>query len=337
MDDDAVVTVLGARFDADEERLRGVALRVLGAGAEREAAAVLARVRAGLDADAPAVARLWLTALVARACLTGAGAGAGGGPGHARVAAEKAEKEEKGEKAGRGEPAVPAPAPVPTAVPAPAPTAVPAPVPVPEGLEEAVLLGFLAVLDRLGARERLAYLLHDVFGLPAGETARIMGGSAAEAARWARRARTRLRGGGAGGSGGAETGGDGSRDEGRGGGTGGEGDGPERHALVDAFRAAARARDAAALAALLDPEAVAYAERGPVHGAPAVAAAAAAFARPGALVRPALVEGAVGLVTFLAGRPVAAVAFGFRRGRIVSLDITTGEEHVRALDLAFPE
>ncbi|MFD6946188.1 sigma factor-like helix-turn-helix DNA-binding protein, partial [Streptomyces roseolus] len=51
-----------------------------------------------------------------------------------------------------------------------------------EGLDAAVLGGFLAVLDRLGARERVAYLLHDVFGLPPGETARVMGGSPAEAA-----------------------------------------------------------------------------------------------------------------------------------------------------------
>ncbi|WP_282693643.1 sigma factor-like helix-turn-helix DNA-binding protein [Streptomyces sp. CC208A] len=279
MDDDAVVTALGARFDADEERLRGVALRVLGAGAEREAEAVLRRVRAGLGADPAAVVRLWLTALVARACLAGDGDGDSGGRGHARVAAVSAP--------------------------------VPVPVPVAEGLEEAVLVGFLAVLDRLGARERLAYLLHDVFGLPPGETARVMGGSAAEAARGARRARTRLRG-----ESGEEAG---------------------RRALVEGFLAAVRARDAAALAGLLAPEAVAYTERGPVHGAAAVAVAATATAWPEALVRPALVEGSVGVVAFLGGKAVSAVAFGFRRDRILSLDITTGEEHVRALDLAFPE
>ncbi|MEW5629049.1 RNA polymerase subunit sigma-70, partial [Streptomyces hydrogenans] len=60
-------------------------------------------------------------------------------------------------------------------------------------------------------------------------------------------------------------------------------------------------------------------------------------ARPGALVRPALVDGAVGVVASEAGRPVAALAFAFRRDRIVGVDVTTGEERVRALDLVFPE
>ncbi|MFJ6521781.1 sigma factor-like helix-turn-helix DNA-binding protein [Streptomyces filamentosus] len=283
MDDDAVVTALGARFDAEEERLRGVALRVLGPGAETEAAGVLRRVRAGLEADAPAVARLWLTAMVVRACLEGAG-----------------REVKRDGKAG----------------------------PAPEGLDETVLLGFLAVLDRLGAPRRLAYLLHDVFGLPPGETARVMGGTPAEAARRARRARERLRGGeavrGGGTARGRETvpGGD---DPGR------------RRVVVDAFLAAARARDAVALAALLDPEAVVYAERGPVHGIAAVAAAAALAARSGDALRPALVDGAVGVVAFAAGRPVAAVAFGFRRDRISAVDITTGAERLRALDVVLPE
>ncbi|MFF9501634.1 sigma factor-like helix-turn-helix DNA-binding protein [Streptomyces sp. NPDC014656] len=283
MRDDAVVTALGARFDADEERLRGLALRLLGAGAEREAETVLARVRDGLGADAPGLAGLWLTALVVRACRDGAGPARGeSGSGETGSGADS------GSGAGlpRG------------------------------GPDDTVLLGFLAVLVRLGPRERVAYLLHDVFGLPPGETARVMGGSAAEAARRARRARERLRGGGAYGG----------------------GESPDRRrALVDAFLAAARARDAAALAVLLDPEAVAYGERGPVRGAGAVAVVAAALARPGALFRPVLVDGAVGVVASEAGRPVAALAFAFRRDRIARVDVTTGEERVRALDLVLPE
>ncbi|MFF9149212.1 DUF4440 domain-containing protein [Streptomyces sp. NPDC014861] len=347
MHDDAVVTALGARFDADEVRLRGVALRLLGAGAEREAEAALDRVRAELGSGAPDMARLLLTALVARACLDAAG--------HARVGA------------GEGPPE-----------------------PVAEGLDEAVLLGFLGVLDRLGDRRRLAYLLHDVFGLAPGETARVMGGSAAGAAREARRARERLRGGGAvgdgatawdggqvrnggaawdggqvrnggaareggpvrhddtarsgaaAGNGGAARNGDAARHGGalRDGDAAGAGGGPgRRRTLVDAFLAAARARDAGALAALLDPEAVAYTEGGPVHGAAAVAPAAAAAlsVRSGRTVRPALVEGAAGLVAFAAGHPVGAVAFGFRGERIVTLDITTAPERLRALDLIFPD
>ncbi|MFE6226040.1 RNA polymerase subunit sigma-70 [Streptomyces sp. NPDC057854] len=289
MHEDAVVTALGARFDAEEERLRGVALRLLGAGAEREAAAVLGRVRAGLGADAPAVVRLWLTALVARACLDA------GGP--ARGAEEPG-----GRRPGPGGPPGD-----------------------PDRLDETVLLGFLAVLDRLDARRRLAYLLHDVFGLAPGETARVTGGTPADAVRGARAVRERLRGGG-------DATGPGRLREG----AAGPG---RRRAVADAFLAAARARDAAALAALLDPEAVAYGERGPVHGAAAVAVAAVtALSRvPGDAVRAALVDGAVGLVAYAAGRPVGAVAFAFRRDRIAALDITTDPAGLRALDLVFPD
>ncbi|MFE9042097.1 RNA polymerase subunit sigma-70 [Streptomyces sp. NPDC007818] len=282
MHDDAVVTALCARFDADEERLRDVALRLLGAEAEREAEAALDRVRAELATGAPEMARLWLTALVARDCL-----------------AATAQPRTAAAEAGRPEP-------------------------VAEALDESVLLGFLGVLDRLGARQRLAYLLHDVFGLAPAETARVLGGTAAEAARGARRARERLRGGGAAGTGAGA----------------GTGDDPVRQrSLVDAFLAAARARDAVTLAAMLDPAAVAYAEGGPVHGAAAVAAAAAAAlpGRPGAVIRPALVEGAAGLVAYMAGTPVAAMAFTFRRERIVGLGITTEAERLRALELVFPE
>ncbi|WP_241776112.1 nuclear transport factor 2 family protein [Streptomyces exfoliatus] len=76
---------------------------------------------------------------------------------------------------------------------------------------------------------------------------------------------------------------------------------------MERFLAAARARDARALAAVLAPDAVAYSAGGPVHGAPAVAEAAAAFARLADVARPALVDGSVGLVVFAAGVPVSAV------------------------------
>ncbi|MEU3401178.1 sigma factor-like helix-turn-helix DNA-binding protein [Streptomyces filamentosus] len=320
MDDDAVVTALGARFDAEEERLRGVALRVLGAGAETEAAGVLRRVRAGLEADAPAVARLWLTALVVRACLEGAGreeeTDGKAGPAPEGLPEGLWEGVREGARGGLLEG-------LPEALDER----------LPEGLDETVLLGFLAVLDRLGAPRRLAYLLHDVFGLPPGETARVMGCTPAEAARRARRARERLRGGEAVRGGGTAWGGG----AGRGRETVPGGDDPGRRVVVDAFLAAARARDAVALTALLDPEAVVYAERGPVHGIAAVAAAAALAARSGDALRPALVDGAVGVVAFAAGRPVAAVAFGFRRDRISAVDITTGAERLRALDVVLPE
>ncbi|MEV8625457.1 RNA polymerase subunit sigma-70 [Streptomyces sp. NPDC051079] len=176
-----------------------------------------------------------------------------------------------------------------------------------------VWLALLVVLEALEPGERLAYVLHDLFGLPLDDTARITGDTPEEAGRLARAARRRVRG--------ARAGGDPAR----------------QRAVVELFLTAARARDARALAAVLDPEVVAFSERGPVHGAPAVAEGAAAFARRDRVTRPALVDGAIGVVAFAGGRPVSAVAFTLRGDRIVALDITTGEERVRGLDLTFPD
>ncbi|MGW6390843.1 DUF4440 domain-containing protein [Streptomyces sp. NPDC055103] len=276
MHDDILLTALNRRFDADQELLRDVALRMTGAWAEAED--VLAAARAELERDGVVAVRSWLAAHVGRACVRGL---------QERAAAGRTGSE----GGGTASPGVPA------------------------GVDS-VWLALLVVLESLGAEERLAYVLHDVFGLPPYETARVTGGSPVDAARLARRVRERIRGGGSG-----RTGGDPVR----------------RRAVVERFLAASRARDARTLAAVLAPDVVAYSERGPVHGAPAVAEAAAAFARLADVARPALVDGSVGVVAFVAGLPVSAVAFALRHDRIVALDITTGEDRVRALDLAFPD
>ncbi|XUM05281.1 sigma factor-like helix-turn-helix DNA-binding protein [Streptomyces venezuelae ATCC 10712] len=172
------------------------------------------------------------------------------------------------------------------------------------------------MLERLGGRERLAYVLHDAFGLPVPQTARILGSSPEAAARLAREARERIRGRGA-----VRT----------------EGERGRQRAVVDRFVAAARARDARGLVSVLDPDVVAYADGGPVHGVAAVSETAAAFARSVDVSRPALVDGAVGAVGFAAGRPVSAFAATLHRDRIVTLSLTRGEARVRALDLSFPD
>ncbi|MFH8626698.1 sigma factor-like helix-turn-helix DNA-binding protein [Streptomyces vietnamensis] len=294
MHDDTFLTALAGRFDAHEEQLRAVALRITGSPAEAEEA--LAAARAGLRHDEGATVRAWLTAAVGQACvrrLQERGA-RGRGPGwHGRAFEAAGEpRPDGGERGNRVDEAAWA-----------------------DGLGS-LWLALLVMLERLGGEERLAYVLHDVFGLPADETARILGGSPEAAARLARRARERLRGGGA-----ART----------------EGEQERRRAVVDLFLAAARARDARALVAVLDPDVVAYSEYGPVHGVAAVAETAAAFARCTDVSRPALVDGAVGAVGFAAGRPVSAFAATLRRDRIVALSLTTGEDRVRALDLAFPD
>ncbi|MFG2900692.1 sigma factor-like helix-turn-helix DNA-binding protein [Streptomyces zaomyceticus] len=300
MDDDTFPNALTGRFDADEERLRRVALRMTGSRGTAENA--LAAVRAGLGRNDGASVRVWLTVLVGQECvrgLQGGRSGVAGGPGPATrgTGAEGGATEGTAGRAGVGE-------------------AGRAEDPADGAAVEAVWLALFFVLESLGAEERLAFVLHDVFGLPSYETARITGGSPETVARLARRARGRVRGAGT------------DRTE---------GDAGRQRAVVERFLAAARARDAPGLAAVLDPDVVAWSEHGPVHGAPAVAEGAAAFARLADVSRPALVDGAVGAVAFVDGRPVSAVAFTLRRDRIVTLSLTTGEERVRALDLAFSD
>ncbi|MEU6949380.1 sigma factor-like helix-turn-helix DNA-binding protein [Streptomyces sp. NPDC046316] len=191
-------------------------------------------------------------------------------------------------------------------------------------LAEGARLALFVVLESLAPDERLVFVLHDLFALPLPDVARLTGRTTSEAARLAHGARRHVRGveGGSGGGCGTKE----------------AGAVPVRHrAIVERFLGAARAGDARGLSAALDPDVVAYSERGPVHGAPAVAEGVAAFARTGAVMRPALVDGSIGLVAFADGRPVSAVAFTLRQDRIVALDITTGPERVRDLDLAFPE
>ncbi|MFC9396080.1 sigma factor-like helix-turn-helix DNA-binding protein [Streptomyces sp. NPDC057027] len=278
MHDDTFLTALTGRFDAHEEQLRAVALRITGSPAEAEEA--LAAARADLGRDDGATVRAWLTAAVGQACVRGLrGRGAEG--------RWRAGPEGAGRSGGS----------------------------LPDGVGSLWLV-LLVMLERLGDEERLAYVLHDLFGLPAHETARIIGGSPDAAARLARRARERIRGGGT------------ARAEGERG---------RQRAVVDRFLAAARARDARALVAVLDPDVVAYSEGGPVHGVAAVVETAAAFARCADVSRAALVDGAVGAVGFAAGRPVSAVAATLRRDRIVAVSLTLGEDRVRALDVAFPD
>ncbi|MFF5786808.1 sigma factor-like helix-turn-helix DNA-binding protein [Streptomyces sp. NPDC012693] len=296
MPDDTFLTALTGRFDAHEEQLRHVALRMT--GSPPEAAAALAAARAGLGReDGSASVRAWLAALVGRECVRGLQERRAGGTGRAAGAGVGA-SEEAGASEGAGGFGE-------------------------DGCGEAVgsgvgsvWLALFVALDALGADERDAYVLHDVFGLPPHETARITGGSPEAVTRLARRARERIRGGGT---------------------TRTAGDERRQRVVVGRFLTAARARDARTLAAVLDPDVIAWSEDGPVHGAPAVAERAAAFARFAEATRPALVDGAVGAVAFVAGRPVSALALTLRRDRIVALSVTTGENRIRALDLAFPD
>ena len=110
--------------------------------------------------------------------------------------------------------------------------------------------------------------------------------------------------------------------------------------VVDAFLAAAREGNFAALVAVLDPDVVVRADSAPagisvVRGAAAVAEQAlAGGSRLARMARPALVNGAAGVVFAAGGRPLAVVGFMVRHGRIVEIDILADPERLRRVDLA---
>jgi RNA polymerase sigma-70 factor (ECF subfamily) len=179
-----------------------------------------------------------------------------------------------------------------------------------EGPEEQALLAdslgaaLVVVLETLTPSERLAFVLHDMFAVPFTEIADILGRTPDAARQLASRGRRRVRG--------AAPGSDTDR--------------ARQRELVAAFLAASQEGDFDRLVAVLDPEVVfrlrGRAEPRTVRGARAVArtvlARGAPFAPQG---RPALVDGAPGVVVGPLERPIAVAAFTVAGGRIASIDI----------------
>jgi RNA polymerase sigma-70 factor (ECF subfamily) len=187
-------------------------------------------------------------------------------------------------------------------------------------VSDSVGLALLVVLESLTPQERLAFVLHDTFGVPFEEIAPLVGRSPAAARQLASRARRRVRG---------------SAPE-------PDRDPVRQRQLVDAFLAAAQNGDFEALVAVLDPDVVLRADVGAlgrgvrlVRGARAVAGQAVAFRRRGYLAVPALVNGAAGLVNTEDGRPVSVMSFTVSEGRIAEIDILADPARVDALDLSF--
>jgi RNA polymerase sigma factor (sigma-70 family) len=184
-------------------------------------------------------------------------------------------------------------------------------------LADSVGIALLVVLETLTPAERLAFVLHDMFAVPFDEIAPMLGRSPTATRQLASRARRRVQGA-------APT---------------PDPDVARQREVVDAFFAAARGGDFDALVAVLDPDVVARTDGGPgasvvVRGAAAVAGRALAYARPSALVRPALVNGAAGVVVTVDGRPVSVMAFTVRDGKIVEIDTLSDVERLGRLDLA---
>jgi RNA polymerase sigma-70 factor (ECF subfamily) len=186
-------------------------------------------------------------------------------------------------------------------------------------LADSVGLAMLVVLETLGPAERLAFVLHDMFAVPFEEIATIVGRSPAAARQLASRARRRVQGAA----------------------PAPDADLARQREVVDAFLAAARGGDFEALVALLDPEVVVRVDRGvlrpaaftELRGVAAVAEQARKGARLARFARPALVNGAAGIVVARGGRPLAVAGFTVARGRIVEIDVLADPARLRELDL----
>jgi RNA polymerase sigma-70 factor (ECF subfamily) len=278
------------QFERERPRLRSVAYRLLGSPADADDAlqeAWLRIQRAGAD-DVENLAG-WLTTIVARVCLN-------------MLRSRNRRREESLEDR----------------LPDPIVTAEPGTDPEREAvMADSVGLALMVVLDTLTPPERLAFVLHDVFGLPFDEIARAIDRTPAAARQLASRARRRVRG--------AE--GDVRRDRGR------------QRALVEAFSAAAGAGDFDRLLELLDPDVVVRADFGGrrglvrVKGAPGVAESAVMFRHMAGYSRPVLVDGRPGVLVWPPRGLYAVMGFTFEGDRILEIDVLVDPERLRELPL----
>jgi RNA polymerase sigma-70 factor (ECF subfamily) len=188
-------------------------------------------------------------------------------------------------------------------------------------LADSVGLALLVVLDTLAPAERLAFVLHGMFQLPFEEIAPMVGRSPAAARQLASRARRRVQG--------AEI-------------PTPDPDLARQRDVVDAFFLAARGGNFDALVALLHPDVVLRSDAGArrpaasveIRGAAAVVGQAVRFATPGAQLRPALVNGAAGVVVTVNGRPMSVMGFTVLEDKIVEIDAIADPERVRRIAAA---
>jgi RNA polymerase sigma factor (sigma-70 family) len=284
---------LTQRFEANRGHLRAVAYRMLGSLSEADDAVQEAWLRLS-RADTSRVDNLdgWLTTVVARICLD-------------MLRSRRSRREE----------------PLDPHLPDPVVSRDDGVDPEEQALlAEGVGLALLVVLETLAPAERLAYVLHDMFGVPFDQIGPIVGRSPAAARQLASRARRRVQGT--------------ARVP--------DADLARQRAVVDAFFTAARAGDFEALVAVLDPDVVLRADGGVgragvsrvLRGARTVAEQAMAFTGLWPFVRPALVNGVAGAVVAPHGRPFSVMAFTVAHGRIVEIDILVDPDRLAQLDLA---
>ena len=309
---------LAGQFEENRTHLKRVAFRMLGSASEADDAVQEAWLRLSRS-DAGVIDNLagWLTTVVARICLD-------------MLRSHKARREESLHLAGPSQIAD-------TGAADPERDAT---------LADSIGPALLVVLDMLAPPERVAFVLHDMFGMPFEEIAPIIGRSQAASRQLASRARRRVRGspegapargsptdrrGGAGAQRArAETDSSGGRAEAS------DGSNRTERRIVDAFLAASRDGDFEALLSLLDPECVLRADDfaslmgapKPINGGRNVAdffnGKAAAAVR-------ATIGGVAGAAWAPNGKVRVAFSFTFRDERIVDIELIADRKRLQQL------
>jgi len=283
---------LAEEFETHRAYLRAVAYRMLGSASEAEDAVQESWIRlARIDASDVENLRGWLTTVVARVCLD-------------MLRTRTSRREDSLE----------------THVPDPVISSADADPESDAMLADSVGLALLVVLETLEPAERLAFVLHDVFGMTFDEIAPIVDRSVVAARQLASRARRRVQGHA----------------------PASDADLRKQRGVVDAFLAAAQEGDFERLVAVLDPEIVLRADGGAikgmsrlVRGAQAVAAQASTFSKVALTMQVVLVNGNIGLVCRLPdGRLFSVIGFTIAGGKVVEMDILADPDRLNRLDLS---
>jgi RNA polymerase sigma factor (sigma-70 family) len=283
---------LAEQFEAHRSHVRAVAYRMLGSVSEAEDAVQEAWI--GLsrtDVSAVENLRAWLTTVVGRVCLD--------------ILRTRTSRRED---------------PLDTHVPDPVITRVNENPESDAVLADSVGLALLVVLEKLEPAERLAFVLHDVFGMTFEEIAPIVDRSAVATRQLASRARRQVQGQAPSSETDLRT---------------------QRH-VVGAFLAAVQEGNFEALVHVLDPDIVLRADGGAakgmsrfVRGAQAVMAQAAAFSKLGLSNQVVLVNGNIGVVSRLPdGRVLSVIAFTVANSKVVEMDILADADRLSRLDLS---
>ncbi|NTX52852.1 sigma-70 family RNA polymerase sigma factor [Myxococcus sp. CA039A] len=281
---------LAEQFDRSRRHLRAVAFRMLGTADEADDAVQETWLRASrFDARAVVNVAGWLTTIVARVCLESLRSRQRRGEEFLdvaeldRVIAHDAEAHPEGDLV----------------------------------MAESVGLALLVVLDALGPAERIAFVLHDLFGVSFEEIAGIVERSPVAAKKLASRARQRVRGTP----------------------TVSAAELREQREVIDAFLAASRAGDLEALLAVLAPDVVRRADRAAlrgeeeteVRGARRVAEETLTNSGRARFARPVFVNGALGIVVAPLGRPLLVLEVERRGDRVAAFNVISDRARLRQL------